>query len=289
MTETYPRSTIPEPYQTVIRRELRNIPTWKLREAYGRAKTGEPTGIELVERNRAHAISAIEDVLWERGKLPRKVSHSSPSINKEEWDKMFFNLVPLAFGAASLALGIMALTRGLGRRLYSQDGEYLVAVRYPGQRRDIREFVQPSNPDVTAVYSQNGPDPWNLYDFVCQNISYRSDVGEFWFFPSETLRGYGDCEDTSILLTSLLRNCGVAHVALGSYRGLGHAWCHYNGQLLETTYTRARPVPDPQDYCLYAYFNDEQVIEIWPGALEEIFALRRSEATKIRLMAEALA
>jgi len=64
------RSIVPEPYQTMVRIELRKMPTWKLREAYGELKGGEPTGIELVERNRAYAISAVEEVLWERGKLP---------------------------------------------------------------------------------------------------------------------------------------------------------------------------------------------------------------------------
>ncbi|GAG87742.1 unnamed protein product, partial [marine sediment metagenome] len=28
-------------------------------------------GIELMEKNRAYAVSAVEDVLWERGKLER--------------------------------------------------------------------------------------------------------------------------------------------------------------------------------------------------------------------------
>ena len=65
------RSILPEPHQTMVRRELRKMPTWKLREAYEKLKGGEPTDIEIVEKNRAHAISAIEEVLWERGKLER--------------------------------------------------------------------------------------------------------------------------------------------------------------------------------------------------------------------------
>ncbi|GAJ08903.1 unnamed protein product, partial [marine sediment metagenome] len=44
------------------------------------------------------------------------------------------------------------------RRVYAQDGRYLVSVRYPGQRHDLREFVQPSNPDVLATLSQIGAD-----------------------------------------------------------------------------------------------------------------------------------
>lgn len=66
----HPQSILPEPYQTMVRRELRKIPTSELREAYEKLKGGEPTGIELVEKDRGYAISAIEEVLWERGKLP---------------------------------------------------------------------------------------------------------------------------------------------------------------------------------------------------------------------------
>ncbi|GAJ02498.1 unnamed protein product, partial [marine sediment metagenome] len=97
-------------------------------------------------------------------------------ITKEEWDRMFFALGPMALGAASVAVGLLALTRSspLGQ-VYYQDGQYLVSVRYPGQWNDIREFVQPSNPDVVAVYSQYGPTPWSLYDFVCRNIDYSRD------------------------------------------------------------------------------------------------------------------
>ncbi len=61
------------------------------------------------------------------------------------------------------------------------------------------------------------------------------------------------------------------------------------GQIYETTYTRARPVPDPQNYCPYLYFNDQVVIELWPGALSEVFDLGRDEAAKLNLIAEAVA
>lgn len=195
-----------------------------------------------------------------------------------------------------LLLGTMALllSRPSGQRVYYQDGQILVAVRYPGQWNYLQDFVQPDNPDVLAISSQY-PDYWALYDFVCRNVDYRRDIGEFWQVPSETLREYGDdcrrygdCEDTSILLASLLRNFTQAHVAVGLYQGYGHAWCQLDGQLLETTYTRARLVPDPQNYCPYLYFNDQVVIEFWPGALDEVFDLDRDEAAKLKLIAQAL-
>ncbi len=186
----------------------------------------------------------------------------------------------------AMALVGRALTE---RRVYAQDGQYLVSVRYPGQLNDIREFVQPHSPDVVAVYSQFGPDYWSLYDFVCRNIDYRRDIGEFWQTPSETLKGNGDCEDTSILLTSLIRAGGMpAHTVLGSLRGYGHAWCEVNSQLLETTFTEARPVANPQEYIGLVAFNDYDVCEAYPGALDAVFRLRRNEAQKLNLIAEAV-
>jgi len=189
-------------------------------------------------------------------------------------------------------LGNMALLlpRPPTQRLFYQDGQYLVSVRYLGQWHDIRSFVQPDNPDVVAAYSQYGPDPWSLYDFVCRNIDYKLDIGEFWAFPSEVLaRGTSDCEDTSNLLTSLLRCGGInAYTAIGNYQGYGHAWVEREGQILETTFTAARVVPDPAQYCPYVYFNEAKVIELWPGALEEVFALGRDEITKLNLIAKAL-
>ncbi|MBA7693183.1 hypothetical protein ES703_101759 [subsurface metagenome] len=179
------------------------------------------------------------------------------------------------------------LSRSPSQRAYRQDGQYLVSVRYGGWH-DIREFIQPNNPDVIAVRSQVGSDPWSLFDFVCRNINYKRDIGEFWQTPSETLRGYGDCEDSSNLLTSLLRNFTNAYTVLGNYQGWGHAWvASGEGKILEATYTSARHVPDPQDYCPYILFNEQEVIELWPGALGEVFALGRDEATKLNLMAKA--
>jgi len=181
------------------------------------------------------------------------------------------------------------LSRSPSQRAYYQDGQYLVAVRYPGGWNDIREFIQPDNPDVVALYSRIGPSVASCHQWVCSQVDYRRDIGEWWQLPSETIdRRQGDCEDTSLLLCSLLRNFTDAYTVLGNYGGYGHAWCEYNRQVMETTYTSARPVPDPQDYCPYCMFNEFEAIELWPGALEELFALRRDEATKLGLMAEVL-
>lgn len=206
--------------------------------------------------------------------------------NKEELEILKGLLPVLGIGTVVVVI-IGVLGRVFtGRRAHYQGGQYLVSVRYPGQWHDVRQFVQPDNPDVLSVYSEIGPAPWALYDWVCRNIDYRKDVGEFWQTPSETLRGAGDCEDSANLLTSLLIAAGMpVYTVLGDYQGYGHAWCEYNGQVMETTYTSARPVPDPQDYCPYACFNDQEVVELWPGALGEVFELRRDEELKLNLMA----
>ncbi|MBA7525670.1 hypothetical protein ES705_17823 [subsurface metagenome] len=76
-------SALPEPYQTMVRRELRKMPTWKLREAHEKLKGEEPTDIELLEQDRAYAISAVEEVLWERGKLERGAERLLPMLPEE--------------------------------------------------------------------------------------------------------------------------------------------------------------------------------------------------------------
>ena len=130
---------------------------------------------------------------------------------------------------------------------------------------------------------------YKLWDWVCHQIAYRSDDGEYWFFPSQTLaRGAGDCDDSANLLTSLLRSAGFnAYTVIGSYRGFGHAWTELDGEILETTYSYAHPVTDLQNYRAYARFSDQEVIEIWPGAMSQLFQLAHNECKKLTLMAEA--
>jgi len=195
-----------------------------------------------------------------------------------------------ALGLSSACFVIIGLvaTRRLRinlRVLYVGD-RYFVAVRHLGEWREIREFVQPFSPSVVGAQA----DIWDCLDWVCRNISYREDVGEFWQLASETLtKKEGDCEDSAILLTSMLRGFTNAYVVLGSLQGWGHAWgTSEEGEILEATYTQAIVVPDPENYCPYVYFSDQEVIELWPGALREVFELRHNEAAKLSLMAAAL-
>ena len=173
---------------------------------------------------------------------------------------------------------------------YSKNSDYFVLVRHPGQWHNIKDFIMPDAPEVRGIYSRVGANYWGLFDFVCRNFSYRRDIGEFWQFPKETIASkQGDCEDTSILLTSLLRNFSNAYSVLGSYKKLAHAWvAGQDGTILETTYTQARLVPDREQYRPYFLFNDEVAVELWPGALDQVFAINKDEDAKFSLMAQAL-
>ncbi len=132
---------------------------------------------------------------------------------------------------------------------------------------------------------------FRLLDYVCKNVSYRSDNGEFWYFPDEVIsRRAGDCDDSSLLLLSMLRrfyDASRVYAVAGTYRGLGHMWVELDGEILEPTYTSARPVSDPQNYRAFAKFNDQETVEVWPRSMTGLFQLAKNEGLKLSLMAEA--
>jgi len=235
-------------------------------------------------------------------------------VTKEEWNTLYTNVIPVVgvcVSSVGVALAFLALLRsqsqaiGLGSRepvpvssdlavsipkVHYEDSQLLVEVRNPGEWHEIREFVNPHDAEVQRIYYDVGPDAWALLDWVCHNVSYNPDNGEWWSFPGETVRkALGDCDDSASLTCSLIRNFTQCYEVLGTYRGFGHAWDQLDSEILESTYAYAHPVPDPQNYRPFVMFNDQEVIEMWPGALSQLFALgRHNERLKLNLMANAL-
>lgn len=170
---------------------------------------------------------------------------------------------------------------------------------------DIREWISAPNSEVikkavseidlpttktTGTFDQRA---WKIWKFVAEYIEYKSDkesvgLSDFWLFPSETLTlRKGDCEDTSILMASLMQTAGISdhciRVVLGrvisSEGTFGHAWVVYQNEagrwcLLESTLTSVPsylPQADPMteegivqryepSYC----FNRSHLWSIYP-------------------------
>lgn len=113
--------------------------------------------------------------------------------------------------------------------------------------------------------SINSPQPAKTY------TSY-----DFWNFPAETLRDeMGDCEDTAILLCSLLRNRlseDEVFVTVGLFDSFGHSWVTIydeNGRpiVLETTGSNVvminESLTESPPYKPVFRFNDKNVIELY--------------------------
>lgn len=111
---------------------------------------------------------------------------------------------------------------------------------------------------------------------IIPGISYET--LDFWNFPAETLRdGVGDCEDTAILLCSILRTKlseDDVFVSAGLFKGYGHAWVtvlNNNGKpiTLETTGSNiirlSSSLMEGEPYEPIVRFNDKKVIELKTG------------------------
>ena len=188
----------------------------------------------------------------------------------------------------------------------------------------LPQFVQPNSPSVLKILNgrkaiTEQESILNCYDYVCRNISYpltwdgratdyhkisafpihRGVFGtsyrvsetteEFFQYPGETLTwGFGDCEDTSTLLTSLLRNFlppDRVFCVIGNYQRFGHAWVQVklkdgNLAILETTLSSAPPNPWRYGgpYSPYIIFNDLIYLEMGPMGDRT----RKFEAHKLR-------
>ena len=131
--------------------------------------------------------------------------------------------------------------------------------------------------------------PYTDVPFFGRSYRINKSNDEFWHFPWETLgwrddkeRRWGDCDDTSILLASLLRAYGIAPerllVVVGEIPAGRHCWVELDGRILETTLSSA-PNPAWRSYSDYSpswAFNDGMRVG------EICFVPRGDERQKLR-------
>jgi hypothetical protein len=164
------------------------------------------------------------------------------------------------------------------------DKRFVIGSLERGVPTDIREWLQPSNAEdksrvlETALERMPGLPKSSrvgefdrrahmIWDFVARHVRYNLDkdrrgYDDFWLFAEETLcLAIGDCEDSSILLASLLIAAGISpyvvRVALGNVYAKGrllgsHAWVVYQDEggvwrLLESTLDAVPPYLPPAE------------------------------------------
>ena len=167
--------------------------------------------------------------------------------------------------------------------------ETIIVNKRFGEWVDVRDFIRPNDPMVADVVDARSD--WtveSLWDWVLQNIRYPAGsfwtldyhslvayhrgiplIGwlfgrhyttiDFWNYPAETLRDrVGDCEDSAILLASMLKRAfpGLdAWVSVGYFcpsgcdgdQGFGHVWVSIREggrwRVLDTTLPARPEVP----------------------------------------------
>ena len=138
---------------------------------------------------------------------------------------------------------------------------------------DVRNFLTPhdgmlKNLTATIINRDNSDDEKavKILEWVVKNIKYTSDKKEHWQFPFETIKlKTGDCDDMSILLSSLLVASGIhplkVRLTCGYVNNLkkefGHCYPTYYDEtkdrwvLLDATfYPNYLTIQDRKDYKL---------------------------------------
>jgi len=149
--------------------------------------------------------------------------------------------------------------------------DLLADVRHDQKHHSIRSLVQIDDPevrDIARVLVQASDFISAAQEFVNSFTSYGSEVGDFWRTPSETLekRTAVDCDDSAILLCSILRNyippdqvyCAFGLWAMGGKTD-GHMFVVTKGEggedrILESTAPPGKSLRGK--YVIYGMFND---------------------------------
>lgn len=170
--------------------------------------------------------------------------------------------------------------------------EILGNVRNDDKYYPIKSVVQPDSPEVreiAQVLVQAKDFIGAMHEFVNSFTKYQPEIGEFWAMPEEMLAAReGDCDDSSILLCSLLRNYlepEKVFVAIGQWtvdgKPGGHAWVVTQGEdgkdiILESTAPPSKPLKGK--YTLSAMFNDKYAFATEIGIKD--FELRVEEESR---------
>jgi len=164
----------------------------------------------------------------------------------------------------------------------------IVSKRF-GEWVDVRDFIRPHDYMLSSVLATRpGWTVEELWRWVIEHIRYprggvltadchvlytygkRYASIDYWSYPAETLRtGIGDCEDSAILLVSMLRHIDqFAYATVGFYEGHGHVWVSISRGsdwlVLDTTLSRV-PLVVPVESAARQYrplfrFNEKEVV-----------------------------
>lgn len=137
-------------------------------------------------------------------------------------------------------------------------------VRRDNKYYSLKSFITPNEPlirDLAATLYRGGNFIADAQDFVHSEVEYKSDVGDFWQTSLETLGGVGDCEDSAILLCSILRNYIPAeevYCVCGEWKREGHMWVVADWKVIESTHGSEMLVRE-EEYKPDVFFNDKYI------------------------------
>lgn len=150
--------------------------------------------------------------------------------------------------------------------------EIVAPVRGTAERYPLRSFVIPQDVIPEAQQFQRDTIADSIvaaWQGTIDRVLYWQDYGEFFKYPRETWDSrLGDCEDSAILLTSIIRNyMQHVYVAIGFFLSYGHSWTVVSlpegDYVIESTLSSMPPDPwlirvqETNEYVPYIYFNND--------------------------------